>query len=164
MSGLDDPAPSAHYLFFRYDGELCVESPRLAPQYECSIWRPAEGRPWPEAKCSAKTRLRFLFRYCIYYLGLFANTDCGALCIMEQGKLIHYSAFTPRYWRFPFLRDKDLQVGDTWTEPSHRGRGLAFFALTQIPEELEEAGRHFWYVVGRENLPSIAVVEKAGFT
>jgi RimJ/RimL family protein N-acetyltransferase len=50
-----------------------------------------------------------------------------------------------------------------WTEPSHRGRGLAQFALTKIIEEMGEPGRDVWYVVERVTLPSIAVAERAGF-
>ena len=127
------------------------------------MWRAYRRRPWPGGECDAKTKLRFFFRFVLYRLDLFANSDCGALCIFEKDNLVHYSAFSPRYWRFPFLRDTDLQIGNTWTEPSYRGRGLAFFALVQVIEEMEEIGRDFWYVVDRENLPSISVAEKAGF-
>ena len=78
--------------------------------------------------------------------------------------LDHYSAFTAHYWRFRFLGDEDLQIGDTWTHPLERGRGLAFFALRQILAVKQETGRRFWYVVEKTNLPSIRVIEKAGFT
>jgi RimJ/RimL family protein N-acetyltransferase len=77
---------------------------------------------------------------------------------------VHYSAFTPRYWRFPFLRDGDLQIGDTWTEFSHRGRGIALFALLEIIRINRKPGRTFWYVVNELNAPSIRVVEKAAFS
>jgi len=77
---------------------------------------------------------------------------------------VHYSGFTPRYWRFPFLQDSDLQIGDTWTEPSHRGKGLALFALLEIIRIKRKPGRKFWYVVGGLNTPSIRVVEKAAFS
>jgi hypothetical protein len=119
------------------------------------MWRASGQRFWAGGDCDAKTKLRFFFRFVLYHLDFFANSDCGALCIFEEASLVHYSAFSPRYWRFPFLRDTDLQIGNTWTEPSYRGRGLALFALVQIIEEMEEIGRDFWYVVDRENLASI---------
>jgi GNAT superfamily N-acetyltransferase len=94
---------------------------------------------------------------------MFSNREVGALCIHHGHRLVHYSGFTPRYWRFPFLIDRDLQIGDTWTDPSHRGKGLASYALEEIMEIKQAPGREFWYVVGDTNFPSIRVVERAGF-
>jgi len=94
---------------------------------------------------------------------LFANREVGALCIHHGGRLIHYSGFTPRYWRFAFLTDRDLQIGDTWTDPEHRGKGLAGYALQEIIDIKQTQGRRFWHVVGDANRASIRVVEKAGF-
>jgi RimJ/RimL family protein N-acetyltransferase len=163
QSKIDEPPPIGFYRFYRYRGDASELPQSPSCKYNWSFWRPPAGRPWPLAKCDVRTKLRFLFRYSLYRLGFFASSNCGALCILDQGKLVHYSAFSPRYWRFPFLRDNDLQVGDTWTEPSYRGRGLALFALLQIIDEMEESGRDLWYVVARENHPSIAVADKAGF-
>ena len=82
---------------------------------------------------------------------------------MHEDQLVHYSGFTARYWRFPFLSDDDVQVGDTWTEPAHRGRGIARFALFEILRTRGKSGRKFWYVVDELNRPSIRVAESAGF-
>ncbi len=162
-SEVDEAPPAGAYLFFRYRSETYDPPQTLACRYDWSIWRPSEGRPWPDGECDAGTKLRFLSRFALHHLGLFANSNCGALCIFDQRKLVHYSYFSPRYWRFPFLRDNDVVIGDTSTEPSHRRRGLALFALLQIVEEMKEIGRDFWYVVDRENLASISVAKKAGF-
>jgi predicted GNAT family acetyltransferase len=61
------------------------------------------------------------------------------------------------------MKSKDLQIGDTWTMPEHRGKGLATFALRKVIEIYAESGRAMWYVVAEDNLPSIRVVEKTGF-
>jgi len=95
---------------------------------------------------------------------MFAGSECGALLIYEGERLAHYSNYTPRYWRFPFLADDDLQIGDTWTDPAYRGRGLALFALQTLEASLERPNRSLWYVVGELNQPSIRVAEKAHFT
>jgi GNAT superfamily N-acetyltransferase len=108
-------------------------------------------------------RARFAFRYLLDYAGLFSNREAGTLCIHYGNRLVHYSGFTPRYWRFPFLADQDLQIGDTWTDPAHRGKGLAGYALEEIMEIKQAPGRGFWYVVEDKNAPSIRVVERAGF-
>jgi len=56
-----------------------------------------------------------------------------------------------------------LQIGDTWTMPEYRGKGLATFAIRKILEKFQKSGRCFWYVVEENNLPSIRVIEKSGF-
>jgi RimJ/RimL family protein N-acetyltransferase len=111
-----------------------------------------------------RLKARFLFRWLLYRLHLFSNGNCGALLIRDEARLVHYSAFTPRFWRFPFLSDSDLQIGDTWTDPAHRGKGLALIALQTVVGMNRKPGRRFWYVVEAVNRASIRVVEKAGFT
>jgi len=58
---------------------------------------------------------------------------------------------------------EDLQIGDTWTEPDHRGKGIASWAINEIVRLKQQPGRRFWYVVENNNLPSIRAIEKAGF-
>ena len=163
--GDSEPPPTVlPYLFYLGEVKQGSECPALPSTYTWSFWSPSTGGMWPRAKCRARVKLRFAFRFVVFYLDLFANSECGALCIFKGDTLVHYSAFTPRYWRFRFLGDEDLQIGDTWTHPLERGRGLAFFALRQILAVKQETGRRFWYVVEKTNLPSIRVIEKAGFT
>jgi RimJ/RimL family protein N-acetyltransferase len=57
----------------------------------------------------------------------------------------------------------DLQAGDTWTDPSERGKGLATFALQTVLNTSSFRKHTCWYVVESENIASIRVVEKAGF-
>ena len=118
----------------------------------------------PPALPGARLKLRFLFRWLLRRLHLFAGDTCGALLIRDDARLVHYSAFTPRFWRFPFLADGDLQIGDTWTDPPYRGKGLALFALQTVVRVTREPERRHWYVVEAVNRASIRVVEKAGFT
>jgi RimJ/RimL family protein N-acetyltransferase len=150
------------YLFYRDSGAEAYER-SLAPPYVTSVWRPSNQQPWPPGISDLKIKVGFLFRWVLHYLRLLANRECGAICIFFADRLVHYSAFSPRYWRFPFLADDDLQIGNTWTEPTHRGKGLAFFALEKILVLKRKPGRYFWYVVEAINRPSIRVVERAGF-
>jgi RimJ/RimL family protein N-acetyltransferase len=150
------------YLFFRSDSPAAVTTRyRLIESYFWVIWHPS--RMWPQCGAPLRVRLKFLFRYALAHLGLFKDEDVGAVCAVHEGRLAHYSAFTPRYWRFPFLRDGDLQIGDTWTDPADRGKGLASAAIGRIVTLERRSGRRFWYVVDRINEASIRVVEKAGF-
>ena len=179
------------YLFYRYIYGENVDSPRVEDQrahqatnngnaceqpgqhldagvlpgsYSWTIWRPRIWPALPRGLSGLKLKLRFLFRWALYRAHLFGGSECGALLVYEGERLAHYSSYTPRYWRFPFLADDDLQIGDTWTDPAYRGRGLALFALQTLEANLERPNRRLWYVVGELNQPSIRVAEKAHFT
>ncbi len=161
--GDDEPHPlPGPYLFYQRDLPI-EESTVLPPGYWWTMWRPTWGDLWPREVTDLKNRLKFIFRTAIYFLGLFAGDECGALLILRGTHLAHYSQFSPRYWRFPAMRAGDLQIGDTWTDPADRGRGLALFALEHVIAAHYRPGRKFWYVVAASNAASIRVVQKAGF-
>ncbi|HVN29793.1 MAG TPA: GNAT family N-acetyltransferase [Candidatus Binataceae bacterium] len=151
------------YLFYESHGLEPHDSLNLSPFYVASFWWAASGPMWPMGVAGLHIRARFAFRKLLDLTHLFAGRETGALCIHYGKRMVHYSGFTPRYWRFPFLADADLQIGDTWTDPNHRGKGLAGFALQQILRTMRAPGRRFWYVVGRENHASIRVAERLQF-
>ena len=159
------------YLFYRYvcgedgDGRIdCEHRPgRLEPRYRCVIWRPRAWRILPRGLRGARMRLKFLFRWTLDGMRVFAGPGFGAVLIYEGDRLVHYSGFTPRYWRFPFIANGDLQIGDTWTDPAYRGRGLASAGLARTVALLARPQRRLWYVVESTNGPSIRVAEKARF-
>lgn len=135
----------------------------LQAPYGWTTWRPRSWSALPHGLPSLRLRLRFLFRWAVQRLRLFAGPGCGALLIYDREQLVHYSGFTPGYWRFPFVTGEDFQIGHTWTHPAHRGRGLALFALQKIVMTLTRPGRRFWYVVEVTNESSIRVAMKAQF-
>ena len=158
----DPPLPIGRYLFYKSPDRAQTTQVLLPPGYDLGMWRPSLRHPWPKG-ATARIRLKFLFRTLVHFFGLFADVECGAVCFHFGSRLVHYSGFTPRYWRFPFLSDGDLQIGDTWTDPAHRRRGMALIALRQILAMKYRPGREFWYIVEAVNAPSIRVAERAGF-
>jgi RimJ/RimL family protein N-acetyltransferase len=157
-----ESAANAAYLFYSSEG-CAMPTCDLPAGYRFSFWWPSAKQPWPRNACDNRMRARFFFRYLLHAARLFSGRGCGAICMYRGDDLVHYSGFTPGYWRFPFLPDQDLQIGDTWTDPAHRGRGLAQFAVSQILWLMRRPGRQFWYVVATANAPSIQVAEKSGF-
>jgi GNAT superfamily N-acetyltransferase len=85
------------------------------------------------------------------------------LVTAPDGSLAHHSMVFPKYRRFPFMGANDLQVGDVWTAPRHRGRGLATFAMQEILRAAPQPHQVYWYVADEENAASIRVAEKNGF-
>ncbi len=108
--------------------------------------------------------MKFLFRWALGRLRIFAEPGFGAILIYDGYRIVHYTGFTPRYWRFPFIADGDFQIGDTWTDPAYRGKGLASAGLARAVALLTRPHRRLWYVVESINEPSIRVAEKGHFT
>lgn len=159
------------YLFYRYvcgdpeDIPSVSQAPleRLEQSYRCVVWRPRGWRILPRGLSGARLRVRFLFRWALDRLHIFAGPGFGAILIYDGHRIVHYSAFTPRYWRFPFIANGDFQIGDTWTDAAYRGLGLASFGLLKAVALLAKPRRQLWYVVESINEPSIRVAEKAHF-
>jgi RimJ/RimL family protein N-acetyltransferase len=147
-------------LFYIKPCEDSVVSPSdLEKPYECVFWRPT----WFSIAPPGLRIARFLVWWLFHRLRIFSNHDYGVLLVYCDKELIHRSCVFPGFFRFPFMKEQDLQIGDTWTAVEHRRRGIAAFAIKKIFEVCRRPGRQFWYVVEEENLPSIKAVEKAGF-
>jgi RimJ/RimL family protein N-acetyltransferase len=67
-----------------------------------------------------------------------------------------------RWYRFPFMGSGDIQIGNLWTDPNHRGRGLATLA-TQMAAAQFFGKSKIWYLTSPNNAASIKVAENAGF-
>ncbi|MCI5147157.1 MAG: N-acetyltransferase [Candidatus Electrothrix sp. AR3] len=95
---------------------------------------------------------------------MFFNKYYCVNILCHNNNIIHRSLVTPGYFRFPFMKKNDLQLGDIWTDPSFRGQGIASCSTSQVINHFCEKGFKFWYVVDEKNVPSIRLAEKLGFT
>ena len=139
----------------------------VALPYSWTLWRP---RIWPSLPpgLSGKLKLRFPLPWALHRpRPCFAGRGCGVLLVYNRERLVHYSGFTPGYWRFPFIAEDDFQIGDTWTDPARfdRGRGLALFSGEEstLAECRQARTPSVVRLVQAINEPSIRVAEKAQF-
>ncbi len=123
------------------------------------LWVPTWARPLPPGQWSPAFWVWFLFDR----LGVFRSGGYSVFVVRRGRRTIHRSCVFPRFFRFPFMGEEDLQVGDVWTDPSARGEGLATAALGEICQRLGRAGRSLWYLVEEGNASSIRVAERVGF-
>ena len=148
-----------NYLFYRSVERHSEPAPTLHSTYKVEMWSPGI--------CRVKPKGIPLVPFCVWWifhvLRVFSNREYGLLVIRQGEKVVHRSVVTPAYLRFPFMANEDIQVGDTWTDPDVRGRGLATIALESILRTPRNRRRTCWYVVEADNAASIRVVEKAGF-
>jgi RimJ/RimL family protein N-acetyltransferase len=146
-------------LFYRSTGSLNRLFRALPAGCTCEMWTPGAFRLKPKGVSFLPFAVWWLF----HISHLFSNREYGLLVIRLDGRVVHRSVITPGYIRFPFMKKEDIQVGDTWTDPTLRGRGLATIALEKIVRAPRYRNRTCWYVVGADNTASIRAVEKAGF-
>jgi len=149
------------YLFYHRGPLSASEKSNDVPDvpFKAAIWRPSLTSIVPPG-APRSYAIWSLF----HFIGVFSNPDYAVCLVSEAGTLAHRCGVFPRYFRFPFMGDDDLQLGDLWTRPDCRGQGLAPRAVRAVLTELAKPSRNFWYVVEKENAASIRVVEKMGFT
>lgn len=145
-------------LFYRRAGDA-TEAPRWPDGCELRCWRPAsDGFPPPGPSVSEN-----LAWFAFDRLGLFAFHGFEELSVWRQGLFLHRLIVTPRWFRFPFMAEDDLQIGALWTAPETRHCGLAKAAIHEAHWRHAAAGRSFWYVVDGGNTASIALAEACGY-
>jgi RimJ/RimL family protein N-acetyltransferase len=146
------------YLVYTLDGCSTAE-PQLKSGYSFAVWRPGITRIIPP-DCGFAFSLLWL----AHYGRLFRNRDYAVLRINDGDQRIHRSCIVPACPRWPFMAKDDLQISSTWTATYYRGQGLATIGLKEAVYLMKKPGRKFWYVSREENLASVAVCKKAGFT
>ncbi|MGZ3276675.1 MAG: GNAT family N-acetyltransferase [Caulobacteraceae bacterium] len=145
--------------FYRRAGDAPCEAPDWAPVCDLDSWRPAVDGPPPPGPHAAENRVWYGFDRA----GLFASHAFEELSVRVAGRLLHRLIVTPRWFRFPFMAEDDLQIGALWTAPEARRCGLAMCAIAEAHRRHASPGRCFWYVVDDENAASISLAEACGY-
>ena len=147
--------------FFYYKNSNSDETVEIdeidTSMYEVSLWRPGLINVLPHRLSHNPFAVWWLF----HQFRIFSNRDYAILLISYNDILVHRSVIYPKYFRFPFMAEGDLQIGDTSTNDEFRGKGIATFAVCRILELYKD--RKLWYVTDKANQSSIRVIEKAGF-
>jgi RimJ/RimL family protein N-acetyltransferase len=153
--------PNDDYIFYRLEAPYFVRvDGELPPGCSVVLWRPTSLPLMPRGVPLGA----FWFAWWLMdRLHVFRSGDFSIVAIYEGDRLVHRTVAFPKYLRFPFMDDADLNLGETWTDPSMRGRGLAGIALRQAVTRLAAPGRAFWYVYKASNSASAGVIRKTGF-
>jgi RimJ/RimL family protein N-acetyltransferase len=130
----------------------------LPAGYRAVLWRPTLRQPLPPVVLSP-ARVAWT---ALHVAHVFANREYGQLLIFHGDAVVHRSAIFPGFARFRFMAPADLQIGDTWTDPAHRGRGLAAAAIREVLCRCAAPERTFWYLTEITNTASIRAAERAG--
>jgi RimJ/RimL family protein N-acetyltransferase len=170
LDGTSSPSYSAGYfgnfarlmmkgLVYRQYGKATLTRASLPEGYEYHLWCPGLFRVIPRGlPC-----FPFAAWWLLHIFRVFSNRGYGVLLIYYHAELVHRTVVFPRYFRFPFMGQADLQIGNTWTAERYRGQNLAGFAIQAIRDRDPRPDRVYWYVCEESNIASIRVVEKLGF-
>ncbi len=150
------------YRVFRRDLSTPVATNYALPDgYTLTSWKPT---PFHMVPSSLAFQWKFRLLGTMFFLLGRGARYWVYVIFAPDGSVAHYSIVHPKYFRFPFMGEDDLQIGGLWTDPRSRGLGLATYTVQAIMRAENLPNRVYWYVVAEDNPPSIRVAEKNGFT
>ena len=116
-----------------------------------------------EIKCENVTHRNVGWKLSILWnVATFGNVKRYAIDDPE-GKTIHSSLVVRGKAKFPFMKEKDIEIGPCETDPAYRGKNIYPYVLSYIIEkELDDEGVAYM-IVEDSNTPSIRGITKAGF-
>jgi len=82
--------------------------------------------------------------------------------VIKDNKIIHYSYYIGKYYRFKYMKDNDISMGPAWTDPKYRGLGIYANVINYMKSKYYNDSLMLT-VVNRENESGKRGVEKAGF-
>lgn len=145
--------------FFRRDVGDGPEQLPLSTDLQLRFWQPeVDGFP-PRGARGISNQLW----WALVTVGGFARKGFTEVRIEKSGRLLHRLIVTPRWYRFPFMGERDLQIGALWTAPEARRKRLARIAIAAAHHRFGSDDAHFWYVADATNAASQALARSCGY-
>jgi RimJ/RimL family protein N-acetyltransferase len=145
--------------FYQWADEPSAQSEAVGAGGAFASWGPArDGVPR-----SAAHLVENIAWFAFDRLGFFASREFEELTVRRDGRLLHRLIVTPRWRRFPFMAEGDLQLGAIWTAPEARRTGLAAMTIREAHRRHAAPGRRFWYLADDGNPASIGLAEACGY-
>jgi len=148
------------YIFYKgHANTMNVVNKKLDKNYYFKIWKPKIYKIAPRGLFSI---IFFIYWIC-HYLKLFRNSFYSIYLIYYKNEIVHYSVVLPKFFKTPFMKKNDLQIGPIGTKKEHRRKGLAAYAIQEIIKSYKNPNKKIWYLTRKENIISGQVIEKFGF-
>jgi GNAT superfamily N-acetyltransferase len=144
------------YIFFKHDPIPCSTQFELQDTSMIfTVWRSSLFHLAPKG-ISLNWRhflYEIFFFKCKYYKAFLVYTD--------SGKLVHQSYVFPKYFRFPFMRKRELQITGLWTDKAFRDKGIAKFVVQEIIKANPNCAH--WFLARIDNMSSVKVASENNF-
>ena len=85
------------------------------------------------------------------------------LFLTDANLIIHFTYLTPKMFRFPFMKRRDLQIGPCETIPEYQRKGIYSSVLKLVLEVCAKSERSIWIYTAPNNLASQKAIVKSGF-
>lgn len=145
-------------LFFAHVGTAeSMPREQIPEGYTFELWRPTRQHPLPPAPTKADHVYSAFHRFKV-----FRNRDYAQLIVRSDQVVAHRTYIFPAFFRFPFMKPADVQMGNLHTEPAHRGKGIASWAAMEIVHTFAAPNRTIWYLTEESNVASARTAAKAG--
>ncbi len=122
---------------------------------------------WYPVIFSIKPKHLKFYPSCVWYLfhffRVFHSRNYHIIKVIDNGLCIHRSCVFPKFFRFPFMNKDDIQIGDIWTHPNYRGKGIAKYILNEVVNKFKNKKIGIWYICQIDNHSSIKIAESIGF-
>lgn len=132
----------------------------LKEEIAFTVWRPSLFSLFPKGYPKIYA-LFSLFKF----FGFFVNENYAIITGIKNGKKICSLMIVPKYFKWPFMGNKDVQFMYVITKSEFRGQGMASKMITFAKAWLKENSfsGEIWYVTDTKNLASQRLAEKSGF-
>ena len=111
----------------------------------------------------SKIKPIFIVWFLFKFLGFFKNPYYIAFLYNRKKEVVHHFVLLPKCFKYPFMEESDLQIGDVWTRDDYRGHNISSFLISKVLKEFFNSGQSYWYLTELENHQSIRVAKKLNF-
>jgi RimJ/RimL family protein N-acetyltransferase len=145
--------------FFCRDSEQAAAPATLPHGLEFRCWLPlVHGYPPRGSRSIAN-----IFWWALAKIGGFTAPTFAEIRMEQGDRVLHRLIVTPRWYRFAFMAEHDLQIGAVWTSPEARRRRLARAAIAEAHRRFGTDGTRFWYITEAGNAASEALARSSGY-
>lgn len=124
------------------------------------VWRPSLWNPVPKGLPQ-----KYIIFYLFYLFRMFSNPNYLAILGHHNGKIACSLLIAPKYFKWPFMKPKDVQLIYVKTYPEFRGKGYGKKMLEYTLDYLKNINLEgdVWYVTDSENKASQALAKSVDF-
>lgn len=145
-------------LVFKREVKYFEESSISDIEYDLKIWKPSLTNIIPPNK-----DLKYVSYWLFHFFRIFKNRNYSAYLLYHQDNLVSSFLIVPAYFKWAFMKEKDVQFTYVMTTNNYKGMGIAGKLILKAISDLKKNVDVFWYVTDSANLASIKVAEKIGF-
>ena len=127
-------------------------------QESVSFWKPTIFNLKPPSKPFKYVFLSILALTGIINRDFFFQTE-----FMIDGSTVSSCLCVPKFFKWPYMGKKDVQIMYVVTTKKNRGKGFAQRLLRATLSQLKQLNGKIWYVTDIDNLASISTAKKLGF-